>query len=298
MSRDWVESEHPRWPAKTPDSKGGEFRGDGPEGWAEAAVRQIGLGFNAGRMSHAEVASYVDRTDYTTGYIAGGDQSKTELRIYSDGRQLVHKSTHSEEGALGEVEYSLVARALGAPAPAAVWYSEPDAEVLIEYIPGETGWEHYLSGVRSTSGSYRLAPGGSQQIEQQFAATDAGIMIGLVDIIGSHADRHPANWIVDPNGIPVAIDNADTFDPDGYQGSGGLTYARSPFAYNFVGLDSRGNVQWVDNPMHPDDIREARRRLEKLYRSSGGLQWHSRDGVMDVLDSLERHATGTRRRIP
>lgn len=287
---DWDESEHPRNPET------GEFV-DKNGGWVTAAAGRI-AGFNQGRMSHAEVASYVGRTDYRTGPITQGDQSQTELRIYSDGRQLVLKRTYSDEAALGEVEYSLVARALGAPAPATVWDSEPDNDVLMEYIPGKTGWEHYLASRQNPDGTYRLMPGGSQAVEEQFAATDAGIMVGLVDVLGSHADRHPGNWIVDSRGIPVAIDNSDAFDPDGYRGPGNPPYARSVFSRHFTAPDAEGRLHYVDNPLHPDDIPAIRRRLEKLYRSSGGLSMLSHEGVMQTLDDLAAHATGTRRLVP
>lgn len=293
----WDETEHPRWPRKTPGGKGGEFRDGGPESWAEAAARTVGFGFNGGRMSHTEVASYVGRSDYTETRLAGGQTAYTRLRRYSDGRLLVHKDMSNDEEARGEVEYSLVARALGAPAPAAVWYSEPDAEVLMEYIPGLTGYEHYMAGFRNPDGTYRLTdPTGNERtrVEQQFAGTDAGILIGLVDVLGAHADRNMGNWIVEADGTPVAIDNSDTFDPDGYRGTGAVPYSSGQFARNFVGPAYH---DWIDNPLHPDDIPTIRRRLEVLYRS-GQLNPDSRDGVMDVLNSLEHRAKGTRRLVP
>ena len=86
---DWNPGDHPRWPAETPGGRGGEFRDeDTPGGWLAEIGNPHGL------MTHAQVASYVDREDFTEHMLAGGNSAYTTLRTYSDGRRVVSTIAH------------------------------------------------------------------------------------------------------------------------------------------------------------------------------------------------------------
>lgn len=54
--RRFIEAEHPRWPAESPDSRGGEFRekGTGPVGWLAAVAERMGGSAGAPRVTRSE----------------------------------------------------------------------------------------------------------------------------------------------------------------------------------------------------------------------------------------------------
>lgn len=298
----WRPDDHPRWPAETPGGRGGEFRGDGPAGWARAAA--------TGRLTFDQVRAYVGRTDFTASPLAGGHTASTELRTYSDGTQLVHKDFNWHHEAMAEVRFSEVAHQIGAPVPAVVWSSEPDAEVLMDYIPGRSA---FMQSQIEHGG--RVTDLEARQFVEQKVNTDDGILIGLVDVLMGHNDRHMANWIVTPDGGLVGIDNASAFEPSYYRGPGIAPSVVSPFAAHYIyrippekytvwdQLSRREQhelhdrvLDYVDNPLHPADIRLIRQRLIDM-NARGQLENAPWARMRQILDDLEAHAVGTRRRI-
>jgi len=286
VRRHWYEREHPRQPAGAPGGHGGEFRRRVTQPWLQALA-----GFNAGRMTYEQVLSYVDREDFVSEPMRGGASGGARLREYADGTRLVAKTLQWNDHALNEIEVSLIGRAIGAPVPTVVPDSIEDDQVLMEYIVGDTA-------VRRLSGF-----SGSQYWEEraklttQYARTDPGILLGLLDLITGQGDRNAGNWIITPFGMPVGIDHTAAFDPDSfdpelleppYHDSG---FAREIFTEQVV-----GGRRYTDNPMHPEDIDLAIKRIDQLL-DDGLIRQSTHALTTGVLMQARRHAKGTTRRI-
>lgn len=191
MSRDWVETEHPRWPAETPGGRGGEFRGDdAPDGW----LTQTAGGLLQGFMTHRQLLTYVGRTDYEEGGHIGGGSSITRVREYSDGTRLVAKEHEYSESAANEVTASYIARAIGAPAPAVAYADQDpasdDTTTLSQFIVGDAaanhihGWSDWDEFAEKQSELAMNIPGSFE--------------IGLLDLLIHNTDRHSGNWLITP----------------------------------------------------------------------------------------------------
>ena len=186
MSRDWAESEHPRWPAKTPGGRGGEFRGGTPGGWLDQTAGGLLQGF----MTHAQLAAYRNRTDYTESPHIGGGSSITRIREYSDGQRLIAKEHEYSESAANEVAASYIARAIGAPAPAVVHDPNADSGTLAQYIVGDTAANHIHGW--STWDEF------AEKQSELAMNIDGSFEIGLLDLLIHNTDRHSGNWIITP----------------------------------------------------------------------------------------------------
>lgn len=249
----WDEHEHPRWPAHTPDSRGGEFRdGDTPGGWLAE------IGNPHGFMTHAQVDSYVGRDDFTEEMLAGGNSAYTTLRTYSDGRRMVWKNHDDGEYFEGEdqkadieVVASWIGWAAGAPVPAVVMDNEPEA-TLSEYIPGEVG----AAAIKRQLGPDAISPSLVIRTEKEYVETLPGAwQLGLMDLLIGNDDRHPGNWIIRPDGHVVGIDHANARIA--------FPSTLSPFTSWFV--DRYGDHSYINNPMTAAQANQTIRRLELLH---------------------------------
>jgi hypothetical protein len=118
-------------------------------------------------------------------------------------------------------------------------------------------------------------------MQQQLAATDQGRLLGLLDLLIGNGDRNGNNWIIDPDGRIWGIDHAHSFD----QGDGGGV---SDFADPIMIRRLDPDDKIVD--FHPDDAREAARRIAELRPAIDrpGV-WPSVNDMLDTLEQLARH---------
>lgn len=265
----WREEDHPRWPIGTPtrgDVGPGRFRdADNPTGW----LAQVG-GRLAGRMTHAELESYVDRKDYTVDpdFTHGGQSAVTQLRVYSDGRRLIAKYHDDGEYFEGEddpwdveVKTSYIGWAVGAPVPAVVNGDELGL-TLSEYIPARTA----AQVLPSDQATLLDVPGFAAK-ELALAKNAGGsVELGLLDLLIGNMDRHPMNWLLDGNGQAWGIDHANAVI--------GTFGTNSPFTQWFA--DRAGRL--IDNPM-------TQSQIDAIIGRFGGL--HDRGIITeDELDGL------------
>lgn len=297
-------NDQPRWPAGTPVAPGGKGPGGGrfrdTGGWADVdgdwADKLYGHRFTAGLMTHEQVASYLGRTDYTVFGDASGGNGYVEFREYSDGTRLAHKQLFQGRPGehLAELETSWIARALGAPTPATV--HDPDG-------PGRFGghallmqWFPDILAGEATNDRWGF-------ISDVVVHSDAGHMLGLLDILVGNHDRHPGNVIITSGG-PIGIDHGLSFTKARYEpaaqaaremtGSTGADPREVRMGPSRFAIPLFGGGGTPGNPTtllvySPDAIQQARERIEPLR---GRLRQHTFDGVMATLDTLERIAVG------
>lgn len=199
----WDEAEHPR-------DEAGRFT----ESWAASLAATLPHRF----MTHAQVAHYADRTDFTRTYFHGGGSSITAVRTYSDGKRMLEKHhLDDDEQADTEIAVSYIAAVVGAPVPASVLLPETDEDgnigTLSEHIEGDVA----VSLLPSWSSV------GIDEFHRQegaLAALHQNDKLGLLDALVGPSDRHAGNWIVTPSGA-VGID---------YANAAFAGYADSPFA--------------------------------------------------------------------
>jgi hypothetical protein len=277
----WRETDHPRWPADSPQGRGGEFRDrDNPTGW----LAQVG-GRLTGRMTHAELEQYATRKDWAVvpDWTHGGNSAITTLRRYSDGRLLIHKEHDDafefdnendgwESADMREVRASYIGWAVGAPVPAVV-AADPDdyqGATLSEYIPGETAAAHLNINPATALDLDRLL-----WLERELAAKiPGGRELGMFDWLIGNDDRHSLNWIITPDGHAVGIDHANM----------DIVYedTTSPFAEYL----RRARIPWTRQ-----EIEQIANRLLQL-RLAGILHQEEHGYMVLRLDGLYAKATG------
>lgn len=178
---------------------------------------------------------------------------------------------------------SSVAAALGVRAPAVIRIGTK--ELVAELVEGEIGTTHLLP-----EGGF--VPGGPRSDvarEDALIRSPAGIRLALMDALTNQQDRHGGNWMVDPQGNLVAIDN-------------GLAFAepRSANPFESASYNRFVRTHFVDNmgrpgpnPLTRADIDTARERLESLRPEFVAMKrerWL--DTALERLEALGRHASG------
>jgi len=181
VSRAWDEAEHPR-------DEDGRFT----EAWAASLAATLPHRF----MTHAQLADYADRTDYTRAYFHGGGSSITAVRTYSDGRELLEKyHIDTDDQADTEVAVSYIGGVVRAPVPPVVLLPETDEDgnlgTLSEYIHGKTAAQVLPEYTSIGIPEYERRTG-------ELAAQYQDDRLGLLDLLIGNTDRHAGNWIIAP----------------------------------------------------------------------------------------------------
>jgi hypothetical protein len=207
----------------------------------------------------------------------GGSSAQTELVTLSGGTTVIRKSgrTGSEDlqDAAAEQLTSMVARALGLRAPGV--YQRDESSIWMEYIAdGETAEEAGAWG---------------SDLPPRFAAvpdSDAGRLMGLLDVLVNNVDRNDGNWMLTPGGELVPIDHGLAYDGIEADAPATLEWVNSKFADHYQG---------DGNPLTAADVAEVRRRLRLLradFEHVGRGHWL--DYSLRVLDLLAKDAAGDR----
>ncbi|MBF8193275.1 hypothetical protein ITP53_47935 [Nonomuraea sp. K274] len=223
--------------------------------------------------------------------LSGGMYGDTNLVTLNDGTRVVHKvakRTHFGDDAKDQVDAEIlagdVARALGIPAPRT--HRVGPTELWQEFMPG-------------TLAAKAKKP-------KDWLTSDDGWRLAFLDALLDYPDRHSYNWLMHRGRI-VSIDHGLAFgfwnDEAVNQAAGKpiihaegkfwTLLARRPDPPNFHGIG-----EWIDNDLHPDDIAEARQRLQQLrpeFERMGRRAWW--DAMMARLEAIAAHARGTTRRI-
>ena len=302
---DWDESEHPR-------DRRGRFTDSG--GWVGAVAEAMGFDetLSNTRAGRASLLRRV-RNDLEGAELAGDSGQERHVTFYhpTDGGRAVVRARYrvfseddgddydddEEAGNLtayeaaqkrdNEIRAALVAEAIGAPVPATIADPDDPHVTLMTYVVGDNPHDR---------------PDATRA-----AKTDEGIRLGLFDLLVNNNDRGPGpkNWIMTPLGTPVGIDHTQTmeasssrYEPNDYGFLGSGPFVRTHFTeatIDWNGPDPN-RMRWIDNPLHPDDIPELKRRIDQLAADGvveGAMLRH-----MDlVLQHIGPRATGTRRLI-
>ena len=337
-------ADQPRWPRGAPDDpeghgQGGRWRSrNQATGWVEALSRRaVGTPLWADR---GKIARLAIQRPIRESRLSGGAIAQTKMLEYDDGSVAVRKTFSDDDAGRGRAsaEYlaSLVAEAVGAPAPAVVKDpTNPDYAVIMGFVSGDPGTVH--------TGSANADEWG--QALYYLAVTDAGKRIGLLDVLISNADRHSMNWVLsdeleEPNhwgGLdqslrrPIAIDHSETFatpderlidrlgvrvrpreEPDARQLTAPLEVgAYGGFSFSWLergaAIGLTGTVIGLpdiytyrgNNPLHPEDVDVLRGRLGALRAKFDG------EDMLDAwvlmmrrFDHLAARAGGTDRMFP
>lgn len=220
--------------------------------------------------------------------LTGGFTAVTDLKRAADGTEVVVKKASQFSTSDAEQGGSMIARALGLPAPTV--YRTAPGFVHMEYITdAETAYE--LAAAAGQAGAIE----GYNAMLAEVLASDEGVVTGLLDHLIANVDRNPGNFMIRQGGASTArlvpIDHGNAWfygDPVHTPGPG---WARGPFAAIF----SEDRTRWEDVPLTKADIATARARLEKLrpqFVQIGREDWL--DYSLGVLDEIEPHAVGTR----
>jgi Rifampin ADP-ribosyl transferase len=213
------------------------------------------------------------RASITSGITAeltpeSGAQAETAIVTLGDGSRAVRKQfsgdTYGAMQADAEVLAARVGEAVGVPTALPVVKTGP-TEIWMRYAEGKVA--AHANGNLTTA-----AP-----------ETDTGRRIGLMDWITRNDDRHDNNWLINPDGQPVPIDNSSTF---GLSGGGW----RSPFTESL-----RDNLTYFK----PDEINRIAQQLDKLrpeFKTLGREDWYR--GMMTDWMQFTRQAAGAREQEP
>lgn len=209
----------------------------------------------------------------------GGASAQTDLLELADGSKVIRKQARRfyPDGHNPEAEQaaSLVARALGLPAPAI--HREGDA-LYMEHVadaitPEEAGaWGGELPA--------RFAP---------VPGSDQGRLMGLLDVLTHNTDRSDGNWMLDEANRLIPIDHGASYgDYITADRHPSLEYLSSPFADHYRQA----------NPLTAADVAEVRDRLDRLRPDFERLErGHWLDYSLRALDHLAGNAAGTRNLI-
>lgn len=208
--------------------------------------------------------------------LTGGVSAETELVTLADGTKAVRKVGGNPAA---EQAASLIGRALGLRAPAV--YRNDTTGVWMEYIGDAKPWDV-------------LAATGADPARRPAAIeSDAGKLIGLLDIMTVNADRNAGNWMLAESGEVVPIDHGHAYMVVPNIGGrprptfGGF----GPFAAHF--WDETGRRPGP-NDLTQRDVEVLTARLEALRRDFeliGQTLWL--DYALAVLRALAPHARGT-----
>lgn len=273
MSRDWDESEHPRWPAETPEGRGGEFRGaSSPVSWLD----RVG-GLLAGFMTHGQIASYRERTDYTDSPMTGGGSATVTLREFDDGTRLVIKEHGYEEEADNEYKASHIGWAIGAPVPA----------VVGDLHDSNTTWSQYIVGDRASERihGWRTWDEFAEKQSELAMSLEGSFELGLLDYLINNQDRHSGNWIITPpvRGGPkaVGIDHGhiDNLGTDVHS-------IVSPFVEWII--SDYGNINDLTGAISRAELDEIARRISSLAET-GDIDERDRDKLLKKIRDLRNH---------
>lgn len=223
MPRSWHELQHPRRPAGAPGGRGGEWVGSHyPTSWESVVSGQVG-GTPLWR-DQRKLEWLAGQTPTFRSRVSGGGVATTQRLTYGDGDyHLIRKKfsgTLVGRRASAEILASRVAETVGAPAPVVIQDPDDRHAVLMGHVPGDLGDTHYPNDPEQRAIYY-------------YAQTDAGLRIGLLDVLVRNEDRHKGNWIMsseipvdspfrrpgeDQLRSPIAIDHSEAFqDPDSRQ---------------------------------------------------------------------------------
>lgn len=199
-----------------------------------------------------------------------GDTRRVEL---ADGTQAVYKRAKASMGggkwstkAQSDAEElgALVAAAVGVRAPA-VQRADND-NLYMELVPG----------VPAATKGWRDPP-------PDVVNSDAGIRMGLLDILLNNSDRHSGNWMADDEENIYAIDHGLAFWNQGIEIS---SAQRSPFASAHF-ISPNGDFRNI-NPLGDGDADRLRQRLEVTrprFEELGRSDWL--DSVLKRLARLD-----------
>ncbi|MGW4411171.1 phage minor capsid protein [Nonomuraea sp. NPDC004702] len=222
--------------------------------------------------------------------LSGGMYGDTSLVTLKDGSKVVHKvvkRTHIADDAVDQADAEelggKVARALGVPAPKV--HRVGPKELYLEFMEG------------------RLAERGGRP--KGYLTSDDGWRMAFLDALVDYPDRHGGNWL-HRKGRLISIDHGLAFrfmDNTGEPLTGPLPvdHGQGKFGSLFMkaaGPGSAGISDWIDNDLSPEDIDEARRRLQQLrsdFQALGRDDWWQ--AMMARLDAIAPHAKGTIRRL-
>lgn len=312
----WREEDHDRWPADAPDSRGGQFRPAGgyavpripviprkvagPELWASTASDRLAPRRRMGNDAEGreELRRLVENEEPEfSDEVHGGLSATTRRHTYADGTMVISKvyGAYPEESAKAEVDAALVAEAVGAPAPVVI----DGGEGRVGMIGAWKGRRVWMTHITGDIGLHRGSP-------MSAVDSDDGARIALLDALINNGDRLQ-NWILTPDGRPVAIDHGEAFRPISalasvYAPTERGAHSASGFVQHHLLGDSIHDgtsllYAYKPNRFHPDDIRLVRERLAKLHRERGVFNDELWSQAQVWLDGLEKHATGTRRLI-
>jgi hypothetical protein len=231
----------------------------------------------------------------------GGTGSIVERVTFHTGTRAVHTLTPFEqdtpadswpvENARHEADAEqlavLVARVVGVRVPTV--YRTGDFETYTELIDGRTHKE-------------QLDVGSTASLETH-AASDAGRLLGLLDVLVSNGDRNAGTIVITPSGDIVGIFHAPAWGRPLDRANGGVARPpqrlNQPFSDHFISRREQGAIEWADqNDMSQRDIELIRRRLGALrgdFELLGRLDWWQ--ATMDRLNEIGKRAMGSRDRL-
>jgi hypothetical protein len=184
---------------------------------------------------------------------------------------------------------ALVGKAVGAPVPAV--YRTSEFSVYMEFIEGGTYTES-----RAVSSIPTL---------QEYAETDAGRLIGLMDVIVGNYDRYPGNIMITPlTADLVGIDHGLAWDHGlDLRNDGSVRPPKglsTPFVDPYITVLDADNTDWVPkNDMSPHDMAIIEQRLLALrddFVLLGRLDWW--EAMIARFREIKKRAKGTRNRLP
>lgn len=211
----WREDEHPRWPAETPEGRGGEFR-PAAGGWVSTVSTAI-------RTPEQDMYDLALRAEVVrTSDLSGGQVADTRIWTLRDvdgaEYQLVGKGYVGPDAAANvarEVVVAAIGQAVGARVPVTIVDPTDSAgwSLYMEFLDGQTALE-YGGGtpLRQTiiSGEQTFAGGDLPDygLLVPFQTSPSGRRLGLLDLLISNTDRHAGNWLIDEDGQVAGIDHS------------------------------------------------------------------------------------------
>jgi hypothetical protein len=140
---------------------------------------------------------------------------------------------------------------------------------------------------------------------QEYAETDAGRLIGLMDVIVGNYDRYPGNIMITPlTADLVGIDHGLAWDHGlDLRNDGSVRPPKglsTPFVDPYITVLDADNTDWVPkNDMSPHDMAIIEQRLLALrddFVLLGRLDWW--EAMMARFREIKKRAKGTRNRLP
>jgi len=226
----WRESEHPRHPADTPGSRGGQFREKGPsagsERWVQAALGGIGIDLDGDRLFDVVTRGReVARTP-----LHGGSIGQTSIVTFEmpDGQHVpvVHKRQDPEYSDL-EVWSSRVGRAIGAPVAAVIHDPSDEDSIYLPFIEGHAAIHRAQSIAEENDDDVYAV---LEDLVRDHSSGRRGALLGLLDIALLNEDRHGGNWMIDAEDNAWGIDHThiapwSNTDYEGYEDFGAMVRA-------------------------------------------------------------------------